>query len=75
MDEPPRYPDSADEPAGAPERESSTGTPRWVKVSAVVALIVVVLFVVLLIAGGHNPGRHTGAGGGGASLVSLPSSP
>ena len=57
------------DPPAHPEAEadgSSTGTPRWVKVFAVIALVVVVLFVVLLLTGGHGPRRHTlsGAPGG-----------
>ena len=45
-----------------PDPESTTGTPRWVKVFGVIALVVVVLFVVVLLVGGgeHGPGRHTG---------------
>ena len=40
------------------------GTPRWVKVSAIVAAIVVVLAVVVaLVAGGeHGPDRHLPGG-------------
>jgi hypothetical protein len=38
------------------------GTPRWVKVSAVVAFLVIMLVVALLALGGHGPGRHTGVG-------------
>jgi hypothetical protein len=40
----------------------TAGTPRWVKVFALVALAVIVLVVVLLIVGkgGHGPSRHTG---------------
>jgi hypothetical protein len=36
------------------------GTPRWVKVSGVIALVVIVLLAVMLFAsrGGHGPGRH-----------------
>lgn len=35
------------------------GTPRWVKVSAIVAVALLVLVVVALIAGvDHGPGRH-----------------
>jgi hypothetical protein len=36
------------------------GTPRWVKISGLVALVVLVLFVVVLVVGGgeHGPGRH-----------------
>lgn len=39
----------------------TTGTPRWVKVSAIIVLLVVGL-VVLLVVSGHDVGRHTGAG-------------
>jgi hypothetical protein len=45
-----------------PDRESTTGTPRWVKVSAIIALVLVVLVVVMLLVGGgpggHGPSRH-----------------
>ncbi|HEV8363602.1 MAG TPA: hypothetical protein VGQ52_08775 [Gemmatimonadaceae bacterium] len=42
------------------KRESTVGTPRWVKVFGIIALLVVLLFVVLMVAGGgrHGPGRH-----------------
>ena len=33
------------------------GTPRWVKVSGVIALVIVVLVVVLLLSG-HGPAQH-----------------
>ena len=51
--------------APGPDRESLTGTPRWVKVFGVIALVVVVLFVVVMLIGGgeHGPGRHTPGGG------------
>lgn len=41
-----------------------TGTPRWVKVFALVAIVLIALVAVMLIAGGgeHGPGRHTSAG-------------
>jgi hypothetical protein len=45
------------------ERDTQTaGTPRWVKVSGIIALALVVLLVVMVIAGrgGHGPSRHTG---------------
>lgn len=66
-----------------PDHGSTTGMPRWVKVSAIAAIaaVVVVLLVVavLLISGGeHGPGRHMRSGdvGGGtpsamADLVPL----
>jgi hypothetical protein len=50
MADPPNYPGS------------TTGTPRWVKVFAAIALVIVVLFVVLLLTGGHGPRRHTLSG-------------
>ena len=53
------------DPSSSPERVASAGrgptagTPRWVKVSGIVALAVLLLLLVLLIAGGnHGPGRH-----------------
>ena len=40
---------------------SVPGTPRWVKVSAIVAVVVVLLLVALMLFGGgnHGPGRHS----------------
>lgn len=48
-----------------PDHESTTSTPRWVKVSGIAALVVVLLLVVLLLTGrgGHGPGRHTASAG------------
>jgi hypothetical protein len=45
---------------------SPPGTPRWVKVSAIVAVVVALLLVALLLLGGenHGPGRHTSSDGG-----------
>ena len=47
--------------------DPSSGTPRWVKVSAALALVVVLLVAAMLLLGGgnHGPGRHTGSGGDG----------
>jgi ABC-type transporter Mla subunit MlaD len=48
---------------GVSDRDvDATGTPRWVKVLAIIALVVLALVVVLLVTGhggGHGPGRHT----------------
>lgn len=43
-----------------PDREVTTGIPRWVKIFGIVALAVIVLVVILMIASGgeHGPGRH-----------------
>lgn len=45
---------------GSQGPDSTAGTPRWVKVFAVIALIVILLVVVLMILGGgqHGPSRH-----------------
>jgi len=63
MADPPRYPDTDDDTGVGPDRESTTGTPRWVKVFGIIALVVVLLFVILLFTrgpgGGHGPSRHT----------------
>ncbi len=42
----------------------TTGTPRWVKVSGIIALVLVLLFVVVMLTGlggNHGPRRHTKA--------------
>ena len=44
------------------------GTPRWVKVSGLIALVLVLLVGIMLLAGvggGHGPGRHLPSGGAG----------
>ena len=51
-----------------PDRGSTAGTPRWVKVFGIVVVAVILLIVVVMIAvgGSHGPGRHLpsdGAGG------------
>jgi hypothetical protein len=63
----PRYPETGDDTDVGPDRGSTPGTPRWVKVFGLIALVVIVLFVVVTLIGGgeHGPGRHTPAGGSG----------
>jgi hypothetical protein len=68
MADPPRYPDTGDDTGVGPDRGPTTGTPRWVKVSGLIALIVILLFVIVMLvrgpgAGGHGPGRHTSIAG------------
>jgi len=43
-----------------PPRDSVTGPPRWVKVSAIIVAAVVLLLVLLMVLSGgrHGPGRH-----------------
>ena len=60
-----------------PDRESTTGTPRWVKVSAIIVIVVVLLFIVVMMVGGggggeHGPGRHASSGDAGTPLASVP---
>ena len=59
------------DPDGRPERSHST--PRWVKVSGIIAIAAIaVLVVVMALAGGdHGPGRHL-PGGGGAPVEHTP---
>jgi hypothetical protein len=66
------------DPPPYPERDTGTdqgptaGTPRWVKVSGIIALAVVVLLLILLRAGGnHGPGRHQSFRGYGGELPSV----
>jgi len=48
--------DGADPPDG---KNTETGTPRWVKVSWIIAaVIVVVTLAALLFGGDHGPGMH-----------------
>ncbi|NNU85416.1 hypothetical protein ETC05_16970 [Geobacillus sp. BMUD] len=43
-----------------PGHGSTTSTPRWVKVSGIIASVLVLLFVIMMFIGGgkHGPGRH-----------------
>jgi len=63
----PPYPDpnsdKGDDTGVGPDRESTTATPRWVKVFGIIALVVVLLFIILMFTrgpGGHTPFRHFG---------------
>lgn len=57
MADPPANPSSREQSDGASDRESAPGTPRWVKIFAVVALVVVAVFIILLLTG-HGPAQH-----------------
>jgi hypothetical protein len=58
-------PHSDDDSNLAPDPESTTSTPRWVKVFGIITIVVVLLFVIMLLIGGgrHGPGRHTPSAG------------
>jgi hypothetical protein len=66
MTDSPPYSDSGGDTGVEPSRGSTSGAPRWVKVSGIIALAVVLLVVVMLLAGGgpggHGPGRHIPGG-------------
>lgn len=65
----PPSPDTGDD-TGAGSGQEYPGTPRWVKVSAIIALILVLLIVIVLLFGGdHGPGRHLGSGDAGGHTV------
>ena len=57
--------DAGDDTGIAPDREATTGTPRWVKVFGLIAFVVILLFVILMFVRGpggrHGPGRHMGS--------------
>ena len=55
MADPPRYPNTDNDTGAGPDRESATGTPRWVKVFGIIVFIVVLLFVILIFTGVHDP--------------------
>ncbi|UUZ65483.1 hypothetical protein LP417_13845 [Polaromonas sp. P1-6] len=38
--------------------DSTTSTPRWVKVFGVIVVVLVVLAVIMMLTGGHGPGAH-----------------
>ena len=56
----PSSPQDADQNDDGFAPVSPVGTPRWIKVFALIVLAVLVVFVVVLLASGHNPnsGRH-----------------
>lgn len=55
----PPYPGSngnTDDNSGVgPDPGSAYSTPRWVKVSAIIAVALLLLVVVMFVAGGHTP--------------------
>jgi len=67
MADPPPSPDTGDDTGVEADRESTTGMPRWVKVSGIIVGILVLLVIVLaltgVLGGQHGPGRHLPGGG------------
>lgn len=55
---------------GRPVVGDRAGTPRWVKVSLIIAaVLVLVVAVALLFGGDHGPGRHPAPQGSGDASV------
>ena len=50
--------DTGDNTRVRPDRRSTTGTPRWVKVFGIIALVLVLLFAILHLTG-RGLGSHT----------------
>ena len=62
MNDPLRSPGNGDDSVVGPDRGSTTGAPRWVKVLGIIVVVLVLGFLVGLLTGGHGPGRHTPSG-------------
>ena len=63
MADPPHIPETDDAGVG-PDREATTGIPRWVKVFLIIAIALVLALVVSRFLGvQHGPSRHGGLGG------------
>ena len=67
MADPAPYSDTGDDTGVGSDRGSTTSTPRWVKVSGIIAIVLVLLFGILLFPGGpyRGPGDHTPSGASG----------
>ncbi|MCM3597934.1 hypothetical protein M4D55_19380 [Metabacillus idriensis] len=54
-------PRATEKDAHSADFESPPSTPRWVKVSGIIAIVLILLFVIMKltgIGGDHGPGRH-----------------
>jgi hypothetical protein len=51
---------SSNDPRAKSDRGATAGTPRWVRVSAIVVAVLLLLMIVVLLVGGgqHGPSRH-----------------
>jgi hypothetical protein len=76
MSDRPAHPDSGVDTGTAPGRgaDAYPGTPRWVKVSGIVALVVILVLVIVMFATGgqHGPGRHLPSGDAGGQSLTPP---
>lgn len=67
MTDPPAYTDTGDDTRVRPDRGSTTGTPRWVKIVGTIVIVLVLLFVIMMFIGGgsHGPSQHAPSDGTG----------
>jgi hypothetical protein len=71
--DPPRYPDTGDDPGVGLGRGSTTSTRRWVKVAGIIAIaLVLLLFIILHLIAGLGPGLHSPGGDTPPSSVQQP---
>jgi hypothetical protein len=56
--------DKGDDTSVRPAEDRPPSTPRWVKVSGIIAIVLVLLVVIMMFFGGgkHGPGRHLPGG-------------
>lgn len=68
-----RPPEQSPAGYGSSQAAAYPGTPRWVKVGAIVAAVVVVLVIVVMIVSGgeHGPMRHIPSAAGTIEFDSL----
>jgi hypothetical protein len=76
MSDVPSSASTAEERASPPARGPGAvypGTPRWVKVGAIVAVVLVLLLALaLVVAGGeHGPMRHSSSAGGTSAIARI----
>lgn len=62
--------DARDSRQGDRRPDAAPGMPRWVKVSALVAVVLLVLVILMLLTG-HGPGRHMSSSAGAPVAVHL----
>jgi hypothetical protein len=58
MASPPHYPDTDEDTGVGPDRESTTGTSRWVYVFWIIGIALILLMVVLHLTGTIGPVHH-----------------
>jgi hypothetical protein len=59
MADPPRYPETGDDPAAEPRGRPDAGTPRWREVLLwVIGIALAAAFIVLHLTGTLGPGAH-----------------